>query len=365
MAVAEFTITELRRIGAVGNEAETGEVFRWTSDRTPPADARGGARAAPLRPWSFGQALRTKRTDYPGAKTPSEQVLGPHHKPFTLGGRFDDRYNFPGYAVGEMRRFEAMVRRGNLVRVQFQNQAFECLIKDVDFDYHREWYIRYSFTVSTHARVGDFKIDDRSPPTTPSAQERFDRVDQMVVATLQTNDTVKPASFLSSEIGITLDERVAELAATRNALGDSLDQREFNVNHETVSPFRRLATLFRDVRNQAADVSTRLLDARSDLDLAGASAITVLDFEDWTRTLRHRSRAVLWESMTAAIDIEERDDPRAIALYRPSKNESLYNVSRRFYGTPFAWRLIAERNALSDILLTGEELLIIPERGEG
>jgi hypothetical protein len=45
------------------------------------------------------------------------------------------------------------------------------------------------------------------------------------------------------------------------------------------------------------------------------------------------------------------------------QGESLYAISRKFYGTPHAWRLIYDRNHLTSVTLTGDEILIIPERG--
>lgn len=365
MAVGTFTITELLQVGATRSEAEVGEVFRWTSDRVPADGVVGGARAAPKRPWTFGGQLRTVRTDYPGAKTPSEQVLGPNHKPFNLFGRWDDRYNFEGYARQEMRRFEAMCFRGHPVRIQFQNQAFEVLIIDWDFPYDREWYIGYTFEVSVHDRPDDLDRSDRSPSTAKSAQEAFNELDELVIAMTEAQDVI-PASFLSSDLATTTGTSLGDVIAARDAAAATLDQREFRIDAPSqISPFRRLATQFRTAQNAALQVTQDLLIARSDLDLGVKTALGVLDFEDWMRSQRFFARVAMGQGSRAASDLEERDDPEALALYRPHKGESLYRVSRRFYGTPDAWHLIAERNALSSVTLDGTELLIIPERGTG
>jgi len=92
------------------------------------------------------------------------------------------------------------------------------------------------------------------------------------------------------------------------------------------------------------------------------SAIGVLTFEDWSRSLRYTARVTMYQGLAGERSSAERAQPDAKHLYRPHAGESLYAISRRFYGTPFAWRLIYERNALTSFTLTGTETLIIPER---
>ena len=161
MARGAFIIQELQfQAGAGFLPSPDGEQFIWSADRVPPDPDKGGARAVPRQTWTIGGRLRTVRTDYPGSKTPSEQVLGAHQKDQTFEGRFQDKYNFPGYADQEMKRFERMARRGNLLRIQFQNQAFLVLIKDWDFPYRFKEEIHYRFTVSVHDRPEDHDIGD-------------------------------------------------------------------------------------------------------------------------------------------------------------------------------------------------------------
>ena len=76
-------------------------------------------------------------------------------------------------------------------------------------------------------------------------------------------------------------------------------------------------------------------------------------------------RVLLGSSLAGAADMDERQSPHAERLYRPLAGESLYAISRKFYATPHAWHLIAQRNNLTVFEMTGEELLIIPERGPG
>jgi len=363
-----FTIQEIGRIGRkTGGRPDGGPSasFEWVSDRTPPDPAKGGARACPLAPWNMGGTMRHVRTDYSGSRTPSVQVLGPRKKAQTFRGRWDDRYNFAGYAAGEMRRFEAMCERGNLVRIQFQGQAFEGQITDWDFPYRRAWYIEYTFTFDPHVRAGEANMDDRSPTTTVSTQQAFDDLDFLVDTILDAQDYA-PRTAVAGDVMDTVDASLASMSASRDAIGDTLDQRELiKEDVRPIEAFTRMATQFRQAQNDALSILDDLTAVRSDLDLAHRTAMSVLAFEDWSRSIRFRARVALGTSRAAALGVEERSDPNALALYRPHRGESLMKISRRFYGTPHCWGLIAERNALTTMALTGDELLIIPERGTG
>lgn len=356
-----FVIQEFRQLGGVTSEAPDGERFEWTADGDP-ANVNGGSHAIPKRPWSLPGKLRTVRTDYPGAKKASAQVLGPMRGSSTLEGRWDDRYNFDGYAVAEKRRFEEMCERGNPVRIQYDAEVFECLIVDWTCEYHRTDYIRYSFTVDNYGRPEDGSLTDRSPTTVPSAPQAFD--DANVLAQIMLAEHARaPASAIKGASKFNVDTALKSLTVNMNKLADVLDTRSGAL--KPIGEFKRVATMFRAVGGDAANVIAKLTTARADTELGVKNAMAVLDFEAWSRGMRSESRALIGRSRKAAGDMEERGAPKAVGFYRPRAGESLYAISRRFYGTPHSWRLIADRNGLSSLRLDGTERLIIPERGEG
>lgn len=365
--VGAFTITEIRKDG--GEPA----TFEWTSTRRPSnnlinpftGQPEGGAKAVPVQPWTQGGVLRTVRTDYPGATTPSEQVLGPNHNDQTLNGRWDDRYNYPGYARQERLRFEEMCRRGNTVEFGFQDTTYRGLIKEWSFDFLRDWYIRYRFTVSVHDRPGEVNLQNRSPSTTKSAPEAADGI-RVVVSSLQ--DVLEELDgAVEGDLADNVRADVVDITDKQNRLLSTLDQRELQarVGPSGSSPFGRLATQFRSISNASFTMVERLIQTRADVELGVKNAINTLRFEDTFRTMRYFGRVLVGEGNKAAKEMDERDKPDAVRLYRPFQGESLYAISRRFYGNPFSWRLIADRNALSVLKLTGDELLVIPERGRG
>lgn len=354
-----FIMTELRSLVDPAS-ADDGERFEWSADTQPPGTA-GGARACPRAPWSIGGLQHTVRTDYPNAKLPSEQVLGPRRKPFTLEGRFLDKWNFSGYAEAEMARLEAMCRRGNRVRFQYGNQTLEGIITEWDFPYRRPWDIGYSFTVSVHGRPEE--TDRTRVVATPANPTKaFDDLDLAVQAMLDVNDRA-PRSFLKGTLQADVDTDLTTIAGSRTSLGTTIDNRALRPPEAPADVFTRIATQFRQVRADSYNLLLTLAEVRSDLDTAAGTAMSVLQFEDWTRSLRYAARIAMGRAREGDRSSTEHGHPSAVRLYRPQAGESLYAISRKFYGTPHAWRLIYERNALRTFTLLGTETLIIPERG--
>lgn len=373
-SVGVFTITELGQIGgARGGRPDGGEaeVFEWTSDRRPQDPVKGGGRAIPTIPWIQGLVMRINRTDYTGARTPTLQALGSGYEPQEFHGKWDDRYNFRGYAVQEQRRFEAFAKRMNMARISFQEQTFEGMIKNVRSVYMTDGKIAYSFEFEIYDRAGDSRISSRSPSTTKTPTEAYDDLNDAMNAVLALDEASRQGDGLESAMDTdTTDSVKASLslmATGRDALGDTMDQRELSVEagRDFTSPFRRIATQFRTVGSEALALNQKLQGVRSDLHLSATTVMGVLAFEEWTRTIRFQSRVLMGNATEAAADMDEREDPNALRIYRPSAGESLYAISRRFYGTAHAWRIIADRNGLDDFELTGDEILIIPERGQG
>ncbi len=352
--MAVLFITELRQVGQ-------GERFVWTNDRQGSA-TRGGARAAPMGPWTMGMTQKMVRTDYAGARAPSHQVLGMRRKPFTFAGHWDDRYNFPGYAEAELARFEAMVARGNSVRFQMGGQVLEGKIEEFDPEWLGSWRVNYAFTVSVEQRPGELAIN-RSPVGPLNASERFGDVDVAVTA-LQEAHSNAPGNVLAGTLNSDVTSRLSTVSGARTNLGATLDQRDTRPNELVTAQLPRLATSFRVVGQRAQELVNSINEIRSDTELAYRTASSVLSFESWSRSMRFNARLLMGRSNAGANDAEERAGGNADRFYRPNEGESLYQIARKTLGKAEAWRLIAERNGLTTFVMTGDELLIIPDRGQ-
>jgi hypothetical protein len=359
-----FTIVELQAIGDPAS-ADQGERFEWVAARTPltafDGTTGGGARAAPLKPWMIGGKQALVRTDYPNARIPSFQMLGPRLKPHTFRGRWDDRYNGAGYAATEARRFEAMCERGNPVRIQFGDRSYEGVIDDWDLDFGKSWIVGYEFSFNAANRPDNTNAD-RSPDTPANPVTLLDDVDLSVQAMLDA-DASAPRGAVSGTLADDVTTNLVSTATARDQLAATIDQRDIRPPEQPVDGFTRMATQFRSVKAAAFNALLQLAEARSDLDMHVMTAIGVLDFEDWTRSLRYMARLTMRSSAAGDDAATERAEPDAVRLYRPSAGEHLYAIARKFYGTPHAWRLIYERNSLRTFELFGNEILVIPERG--
>jgi len=362
MAEGVFLLQELRSSSGLGARGDTaGARFEWTSDTTPSNTTNGGARACPRGPWLQSGEQRHVRTDYVGAVTPSVQVLGPRYTTTTFQGSFDDRYNGVGYAIRERDRLMDMIRRGNLVRIQFQGESFIGLITQWSFDYRRAWDIGYSLTFDPHDSTRDYSLADRSPLVL-TVPRLFDAIESSTQA-LQAAMDGAPMSQIGTTVGIDAEAGIVAVSTSRDMLADTLDQREIAPPEKPTDALARLSSQMRIVAGQAFDVSNGLFTARSDTDMAVTNAISVLSFEAWSRSVRFTARVLTGQALDSARQTQERVDPSPSRLYRPREDESLYEISRRFYGTPHGWREIYSRNRLTSFVLTGDELLVIPERG--
>lgn len=367
MAAGLFKIAEILPSGL------TGAAFYWSADETPPAPtddalnpARGGARACPLGDWNQPGEMRSVRTDYTGNPVPSEQVQGAKSAPQEFNGRWDDRYNYKGYAQDTMRDFRALCERGNLVEVSFQGKGYIGLLKTWNFAERRHWDVRYTISLSIHGSIEQVQAAgfDLEAKIERSPIEHRDDVDD-IIAAMVLADELAPRSHMVDGPADAASETMATIEAALDSLDDSLDQRDLNVSAPTnpLSPFSLLASKFRTMINAGLDMNQDLLEIKSDTHLAVVTAKSVLDFEDWSRSLRFHARVLMGQSLDAEQDMKARDQPEVDRLYRAYEGESLMRISRQVYGTPYQWHTIADANGLETEVLTGEEILIIPELG--
>lgn len=354
MANGLFKIQEIPPGGAPGD----GECFTWTADKKMPTEV-GGARCAPIGAWSTGGKQRTERTDYPGARLPSEQVLGPVHKPFSWRGNWCDKYNFSGFALKERDRFAGMVRRGNAVRVSYGEDVYFGIIIDWDFPLRRKWDIDYAFEVSVHSKSGEEKYDKATEgPANPAAA--LDNVTTLAGGAAKEHAR-KPAWAVKTPIIGQASDALAQVSNRIDRISKSLDTRTGVL--KPISDAKNLALQFRSLQGDCQGVVLKLVEARADIDMGARTAMDVLNFDVWTRSTMRLMRLAAHTSRKQADALDAMDHAATMTLYRPRQGESLFSVSRKAYGTPNAWRTIYEHNRLSRVIMDGTEVLVIPEKG--
>jgi len=342
-----FVIQEMRATGGPPQENPDGERFEWTAKR----------RSIPKRPIELPWEMRKVRTDYGGAKEPSVQLLGRARGPTTIEGRWDDRYNYDGFAKAERDRFQSMADRGNPVRVSFDADAYICIVEKFVPRYHRRDYIEYSITLDNY---GEPTAEANASPTTVSTPlQDLDDASFITQAALQTHADGPITAFVSG-LDTTISQALGSASQHLDEISAAIDARQGAL--QPITEFAKLATMMRIVQGDASNVLTSLVGVRADVELGVRNAISTLDFECWSRGLRGQMRLLKGKTIESSSGLEERSDAKAVGFYRPRAGESLYRVSAQVYGTPHAWKPIYERNGLRSMRLTGDELLIIPER---
>lgn len=347
LPVHDFTITEIPAPGLKRKPIQ----FVWNRRE----------RNIPRQPWTFGIDQRTVRTDYPGADDPTEQVLGCNYTPFTLEGRWSDKFNIPGYAVDTWRQFETLVRQGNKVRLQFAEVFVEGLITNAEFDFRRSAEIGYKFTFSPHHRKpgGQFALR-RSPRTALNARQLLEEVTAIRTAAAEIHARA-PRLFATGTTFVDVEALLDAWDASLATIALTIDQRVVLPNFEPAAGLRRLASLFVELEFDAISLRTMLRDSPSNTGLYYETGVLVLDYDAWTRGLQAAARNMISSANQSASDLATRAAPNAIALYRPAAGEHAYSISTRFYGTPHNYRAILTRNGMAEATFTGDELLVIPE----
>lgn len=372
MAAGIFRISEILPSGFVGTE------FNWTSDDRPAVlntedfvlrPTQGGGRATPQGNWLQPFEMRSVRTEYSGNPVPTEQIQGISSKPQEFSGVWNDRYNYKGYAQDTIRAFHAMAERGNLVEITFQGKGYRGIIKNWQFDEDKDWKVGYTFLLSIHGTIekvqaagvfSEFLETKINKSPLAFRDETADIVEAMVLA-----DELAPRAALVDGPADAVSSANAQVELGLDALDDSLDQRDLNVSapNNPISPFATIASKYRTLINGALEINQALLEVKSETHLAVVNAQNVLDFEDWSRSMRFQSRVLLGQSLDAEAAMTERDSPQVERLYRAREGESLMAISRQVYGTPHQWQTIYNANGLTSEVLEDPEVLIIPNLG--
>lgn len=346
-----FSITELDRKGAAVKEGGLPLRFEWDIQ----------SQTAPMGEWSFGVELRTVREDYAGADEPVEQVLGWNYTDFSLHGKWDDRYAGSGFAVTTWRAFEAMVKRGPMVQIEFESVTIQGLIKAATFRYRREAFIEYEFEVSPHYRHRGDSGRERLIP--PFASDPTQILTDAQAQTLKL--TVALANVRRQHVDAFADvESVVDTVSTLDQAYAAINEARIEIEEGTeldVPVMRRLSQAIGAVRAAHFDAALAVGALSAEANTLLRRPLAKLGFESWSRGVGIEARLGVVKSYDAQRALSSRAQPDAKAVYRPYDGEHVYSISQRFYGTIRGWRQILEANGLNSPVMTGTELLVIPE----
>lgn len=353
-----LAIFEMKRVGI--SLQPTGVEFKFSRENF----------TAPRGPQSFGLQLRTSRQDLPGAEQPVEQVLGWNYTPFTVTGVWDDRYAGPGYAEATRAAFEAMVKRGNVVKYQFEQIAMFGLITNLNINYQRKDRQGYSFTISPHFRYEGETIRINPNPNRKVTQDPKTSVAKCraALADLQASqdlarakNAAKVQQLLKSSVFSDINDGIDEVAVAITSAENTVNNEILQPGQDAVNALNRGAQTMASAKTALSSVLSTTRSIASGANMAITSLVETLKFENWHRSVSANTRATVVAVEQSRQDLAFRARPKPKRLHRARKGESLYAISNLYYGTPHNWRQILTTNHLSSIILQGSELLEIPE----
>lgn len=352
-----FSVQELKRVGR--SYQPTGTEFKWSN----------GDFTAPRAPWQFGVQLRTNRRDLPGNEQPVEQVLGWNYTPFSISGMWDDRHAGANFAINTWRDFEDLVKRGNHVKIQFEQVAITGLITKVDFTYIRKDKIGYSFTVSPHNRYeGETVRQEINPgrrvvvdPAVAVARARDGLTAlQNAQAQARSANLSRVQQLLGTGLFSEVDSMIDDMAVDITS-AESTVNKEILKAQDVANSLNRGAQTMATVKTKIAALIASTNSVVSTTEMAVDTAVSTLQFESWLRGLGSQSRLFVLAAEQSRRDFALRASSKPRRLHRARQGESLYTISNLYYGTPHHWRDILAYNKLSAAILAGGELLVIPE----
>lgn len=360
-ATRRLTITEMKRVsgGAFSSLQPTGVEFRFTREDF----------SAPRGPQEFGLNMRTSRQDLPGSEDPVEQVLGWNYTEFTVSGVWDDRYAGKGFAEQTRKDFQEMVKRGNMVKYQFEQISVFGIIKNFKTNYKRQDLQGYNFTISPHYRFEGETIRTNANPLNKVTLDPKSSVAKARAAL----EAIKAAQLLAT---LNANSRVQQLlnsgifATIGSAIGTvetSVANAENIVNNEILKPgldaanaLNRGAQAMQSVKTACSAVLSTTRHIAASVLMSTDSIYSTLQLENWGRSIASTTRQLIVSAEQSRLDFQTRAQPKPAKLHRVRQGESLYQISNLYYGTPHHWRDILTANHLSTIVLIGGELLVIP-----
>jgi hypothetical protein len=344
MARRVFQITELRRTGA--GVIDSPAVFRWTPEE----------HSSPVGEIPLELDVGTIRRRVPGGVEVVEQVTSVAWEPFGIRGEWNDKWLRVGTARSMFDAFRKLVERAPLVRIEFEGLSLTGLITNLRVAYRRAARIGWELTFSPHRfGAGVARVARRSvKPLGQHVAGLESGRDQLASRRAALAAVPRKNAILEA-----LDEQVANLnsatAAASSVVTDGLLQ-------DATGGLVQAAAAFRGIRDAAHAMALAVVRARSDVSVAFDSALENLRFAEQTKNAAAEALGLAGDSAAAERDARALARAEPQAIHRPSAGESLYAISRQYYGTSDGWRSIYLANNLTSLRLDGTEELVIPER---
>lgn len=353
MANDVFVIEEMTYDGIARKykPAPGGKLFRWSST----------AQSSPVVGWPYEHVLRTIREDYAGGAEPIEQILGSNYEPFTLSGRWNDRYNDPGFAKRTRDDMDELVKSGSPVRVSWADIVFIGLLRRFRPMVMKEWLCDYEIEISPHLR-GDDPGRSIESDKVASVRNYGDLILQ-VSSEMQTVHALAPVRYITGTLHSSVSLLVTTVSDKAVQISAVIEGRVLSFNEDEINSVSKVVADLEIIRQAALSIRSALSSASTTTSIYFPDTLVELEFDAWSRGLGIQARSLAVIAREAAEELSRRVIPSAQALYRPRAGESYYDIANQFFGSPADWRVISEANPeIFAMEFDGTELLVIPSR---
>lgn len=359
-------------------------------------------RAMPYQGVPWGGTQASKVTWYPGNPVATQQVLGPRENDTDMEGMWKDRF-MPGSVIvtdssgtggaaqalpgtgslfgnGEFNLAEEVVklfndirRAGTILRVQWLSEVRFGIIKEFEADYDRPQDIRWSMSFEWHAWDDDQSTRSATEPVNSSSI--LDAFNKVV-------DAVSLAPSVARAVQANLVSTISEVSDLVGTLFSSLEVFDtvLDTPGAVVGSIRNnvgeLDRLLTSIISGLVDV--RWPNTASATEISGPSTNPIgssrtrssvskqeLEFDRWRRTTAAAAASLRRTASDAVEQRFERLNPKTTRIVEVSAGTTLYDLSRRFYGSPDFASYLAGVNGLSGASVAPGTSVRVPPRPTG
>lgn len=349
-------------------------------------------RAMPYRGVPWGGSQETKRTYYAGNPVATLQVLGPRENDTEMEGMWKDRFlrgavvvtslsglGSGGGEVGQfdlaedvVQLFHSIRRAGTLLRVQWLSETRFGVIKEFEADYDRAQDVRWTMSFEWIAWDDDQSLRSAEEPIPSSAL--LDGFDILMNAIALAPDVARATQAVLVGTVRMIGDSVASLFALLETIDSTLDTPGAvmgAIQNELQSLDRQLTELVQRVLDvkwprteSATAISGPTTSPWSSRQTRSSVAKQELEFERWRKTVGRAGSNLRRASGDAVNARLERINPRTTRVVTVSQGTTLYDLSRRFYGTPDFASYLAQVNRLPGAqVLPGTPVRVPPRPG--
>lgn len=357
-------------------------------------------RAMPYKGVPWGGTQEHKLTYYPGNPVATLQVLGPRENETEMSGMWKDRFlrdavvvsdisgvggsaavapNVPSigpvnneFALAEnvVKLFHGIRRAGTLLRVQWLSEVRFGIISEFEADYDRPQDVRWTMNLVWTAWDDDQSTRSAEEPVPPSqlwnllnlilqaialAPEVARAVQASLIGLVEEVTSLTDTLFsLLETIDTVLDTPGAVMGAIMNAM-QALDRK-------LTEMIQRIADVSWPNTVSATAISGPTTSPFSSKRTRSSVAKQELEYARWSRTVGKGASNLRRAAGDAVEARVQRLNPRTTRVVQVSSGTTLYDLSRRFYGSPDFAHYLAQVNRLGGVAVPAGTPVRIPPR---